>query len=216
MFRSIQWRITLPFVLLIIIIMGALGAYLVNSTRNHQLDTLRTQLGNEARITAEASLPGFLSQDKEQTIDDITSKLGEQIDTRVTIIALDGTVLGDSEEDPATMENHANRPEIRDALNNSIGESTRYSTTLEQRMMYVAVTISHQGEVLGTARVALPLTEVERMESRITVSMATAMAIPRRMSSSVPAIAVRVLAAASRFGISIFWNSASSRSRARA
>ena len=175
MFRSIQWRITLPFVLLIIIIMGALGAYLVNSTRNHQLDTLRTQLGNEARITAEASLPGFLSQDKEQTIDDITSKLGEQIDTRVTIIALDGTVLGDSEEDPATMENHANRPEIRDALNNSIGESTRYSTTLEQRMMYVAVTISHQGEVLGTARVALPLTEVESLVRQVTVIIITAM-----------------------------------------
>jgi two-component system phosphate regulon sensor histidine kinase PhoR len=126
---------------------------------------------------AEASLSGFLSPDREQILSDIASKLGEQINTRITIIALDGTVLGDSEEDPATMENHAARPEIRDALNLGFGESTRYSTTLEQKMMYVAVPISHQGEVLGTARVALPLTEVESLERRITVSIATAMAI---------------------------------------
>ncbi len=177
MFHNIQWRITFPFVLLILIIMGTLGAYLVNSTRNHQLDNLRAQLENEARITAEASLPGFLSPDREPVLSDIASRLGGQINTRVTIVALDGTVLGDSEEDPATMENHAARPEIRDALNKGSGESTRYSTTLEQKMMYVAVPVSHQGEVLGIARVALPLTEVESLVRRITVSTVTAMAM---------------------------------------
>jgi two-component system phosphate regulon sensor histidine kinase PhoR len=177
LFHNIQWRITFPFILLIVIIMGILGAYLVNSTRNHQLDNLRSQLENEARITAEASLPGFLSPDREQILSDIASKLGEQINTRITIIALDGTVLGDSEEDPATMENHAARPEIRDAFNKGLGESTRYSTTLEQRMMYVAVPISHQSGVLGIARVALPLTEVDSLVHRVTISIATATAI---------------------------------------
>jgi two-component system phosphate regulon sensor histidine kinase PhoR len=177
LFHNIQWRITFPFVLLILIIMGILGAYLVNSTRNQQLDNLRAQLENEARITAEASLPGFLSPDREQILSDIARKLGEQINTRVTIIALDGTVLGDSEEDPTTMENHSARPEIMDALNKGMGESTRYSTTLAEKMMYVAVPVSHQGEVLGIARVSLPLTEVESLVHRVTVSIATAMAM---------------------------------------
>lgn len=157
--------------------MGILGAYLNNSARNYQLDNLRSQLENEARITAEASLPSFLSQDGEQTLSDIANRLGEQIDTRVTIIALDGTVLGDSEEDPANMENHAARPEIRDALNTGLGESTRFSITLKQKMMYVAVPILHQGEVLGIARVALPLTIVESLVHRITVSIVMTMAI---------------------------------------
>jgi two-component system phosphate regulon sensor histidine kinase PhoR len=177
LFHNIQWRITFPFVLLIIIIMGVLGAYLVNYTRNQQLDNLRVQLENEARITAEASLPGFLSPDGELILSDMANKLGEQINTRVTIIALDGTVLGDSEEDPAAMENHAARPEIKDALNKGLGESTRYSTTLTEKMMYVAVPVSHQGEVLGIARVALPLTEIESLVQRVTVSIAVAMAI---------------------------------------
>jgi len=177
MFRSMQWRITISFILVVLIIMGILGAYLVNSTRNSQLDNLRSQLENEARITAEASLPDFLSTDEPSNLDALAKKLGTEIETRVTIIALDGTVLGDSEEDPSTMENHANRPEIVNALATGVGESTRYSTTLGQRMMYVAVPISYQDEILGVARVSLPLTAVENVVHQVTVISIIAMAV---------------------------------------
>ena len=160
MFRSIQWRITIWFVLLVIISMAILGVYLVSSVKSSQLNSLRNQLENEAKITAEASLSGFVSQEGESNLDALAKKLGVQIGTRITIIALDGTVLGDSDEDPTTMENHATRPEVKDALASGIGESTRYSTTIGKQMMYVAVPITKQSEVLGVARVALPLTEV--------------------------------------------------------
>jgi two-component system phosphate regulon sensor histidine kinase PhoR len=177
MFRSIQWRITVSFVLVVIVSMGILGVYLVNSTRSSQLDNLSSQLENEALITAEASLPSFLNPGELGSLDALAKKLGEQTDTRITIIALDGTVLGDSEEDPATMENHANRPEVMDALATGVGESTRYSTTLEQEMMYVAVPISYQDEILGIARVSLPLTAVESLVNRVTASIIIAMAV---------------------------------------
>jgi two-component system phosphate regulon sensor histidine kinase PhoR len=157
--------------------MGILGVYLVNSTRSSQLDNLSSQLENEALITAEASLPSFLSPDELGSLDILAKKLGGNTDTRITIIAPDGTVLGDSEEDPATMENHANRPEVMDALATGVGESTRYSTTLEQEMMYVAVPISYQDEIMGVARVSLPLTAVEGLVNRVTVSTIIAMAV---------------------------------------
>jgi two-component system phosphate regulon sensor histidine kinase PhoR len=176
LFRSIQWRITIPLILLVVVIMGALGAYLAISTRSSQLDSLRSQLESEARITAEASQPGFLSQDEAENLNALAKKLGEEIEARVTIIARDGTVLGDSEEDPSTMENHANRPEVIDALNSGLGESTRYSTTLGRRMMYLAVPVSYQGETLGIARVSLPLTAVESTVQKVTVSIIIAMA----------------------------------------
>ena len=157
--------------------MGILGFYLTNLTRSSQLDNLHSQLENAARITAEASLPGFLTQDKKMVLDALAKRLREQTDIRVTIIAVDGTVIGDSEEDPATMENHATRPEVRDALHTGSGESTRYSTTLGQKMMYVAVPISHQGEVIGVARVALPLTAVESLVYRVTAIIIAAMTV---------------------------------------
>jgi two-component system phosphate regulon sensor histidine kinase PhoR len=177
LFRSIRWRITIPLILLVVVIMGALGAYLAISTRSSQLGSLRSQLESEARITAEASLPSFLSQDEAKNLDALAKKLGEEIEARVTIIARDGTVLGDSNEAPAIMENHAGRPEVIDALSTGRGESTRYSTTLGRRMMYVAVPISYQGEVLGIARVSLPLTAVESTVQKITVSIIIAMAV---------------------------------------
>jgi two-component system phosphate regulon sensor histidine kinase PhoR len=178
MFRSIQWRITISFILVVLIIMGILGAYLVNSTHNSQLDNLRSQLENEARITAEASLPGFLSPDEPSDLDALAKKLGVEIEARITIIALDGVVLGDSEEDPSVMENHANRPEIMDALATGVaGESTRYSTTLGQMMMYVAVPVIYQHEALGVARISLPLTAVESLVRQVTVIIIIAMAV---------------------------------------
>ncbi len=176
MFRSIQWRITIPFVLLVLVSMGILGVYLASSTRSSQLDSLSSQLESEARITAEASQPGFLNPDGPESLDALAKKLGAEIDARVTIIARDGAVLGDSEEDPATMENHAIRPEIRDALSTGRGESTRYSTTLGQRMMYVAVPVSYAGEILGVARISLPLTAVESVVQRVTASIIIATA----------------------------------------
>ena len=177
MFHSIQWRITIWFVLLVIVIMSILGAFLSSSVRGNRLDNLRTQLENEAKIIAETSLPDFSSQDSRGELDSLAKKLGSQIDARITIIALDGTVLGDSVEDPATMENHATRPEIKDALSSGIGESTRYSITLGEKMMYVAVPVTNEDEIIGLARVALPLTQVQSSVNNIIVIIIFAIVI---------------------------------------
>jgi two-component system, OmpR family, phosphate regulon sensor histidine kinase PhoR len=82
---------------------------------------------------------------------------------RVTIITSSGLVLDDSESDPQTMENHATRPEIMDALKNGSGHSIRHSVTLNRELMYYAVrqaTPSGQPIVL---RFALPLETVDEI-----------------------------------------------------
>jgi two-component system phosphate regulon sensor histidine kinase PhoR len=174
LFRSIQWRIAVPFILLIVISMGVMGLYLTNFARDLQLDSLRSHLEKEARIIAEASQPAFLGHGDD--LDALAKKIGEGIDARVTIIAVDGTVLGDSQEDPSTMENHATRPEVRDALQSGIGESIRYSTTLGVRMMYLAVPITNQSDVAGVARVALPLVAVQTSVNHVILIIGLAMA----------------------------------------
>ena len=181
MFHSIQWRITVSFIVVVAVSMGTFGVYLANSITSSQVASLRSRLENEAKITAEASLSAFLDPDKKESLDILTKKLGKQIDARVTIIDLDGTVLGDSEKDPSVMENHAGRPEVRDALTTGVGESTRYSTTLGHKMMYVAVPIYSGSEVLGIARVSLPLTAVESLVNRVRISVIAAMAIASLM-----------------------------------
>ena len=163
--RSFQWRIGIPFIILIVLCMGALGIYLTSSVRSSQLSNLRFQLEQEARIAAQASLPSLLGEG--DTPEVLATKLGQEIDTRITIIAPDGTVLGDSIQDPATMDNHSTMPEVIAALAKGIGESTRFSDTLKEKMMYVALTVNNQGKLLGITRVALPLTTVNNSVNQV-------------------------------------------------
>jgi two-component system phosphate regulon sensor histidine kinase PhoR len=58
---------------------------------------------------------------------------------RVTVIAADGTVLADSQSDPQTMENHAGRPEIAQAMAEGNGRSIRHSATVNRDLLYYAV-----------------------------------------------------------------------------
>jgi two-component system phosphate regulon sensor histidine kinase PhoR len=100
-----------------------------------------------------------------RVLDSLAGELGRAAGGRVTIVRVDGTVAGDSEVEGgqlAFLENHASRPEVVDALEKGEGSSERYSSTLGQRMMYVAVPIKARGVTVGTARVATPLNAVER------------------------------------------------------
>ena len=82
--------------------------------------------------------------------------LGQALGARITWIASDGRVLGDSESDPATMENHAQRPEVAAALAGRVGTITRASTTIGSELYYLA--IPYQG---GALRLAIPTTEID-------------------------------------------------------
>jgi two-component system phosphate regulon sensor histidine kinase PhoR len=175
---SVYWKIVIPFMLLVLASMTAMGIYLVESIRDIQINNLRYYLLNEVKLVADASLPGFLNSGEQNTLNDLSKSVGREINARVTVIRQNGVVVGDSEEDPLVMENHSTRPEIIGAITSGVGESTRYSTTTRQNTMYIAVPIASQGKVLGVARVALPLTTVESSINGATVNImwATAMA----------------------------------------
>ena len=66
-------------------------------------------------------------------------------------------------KDIPEMENHASRPEIKLALSGSTGEQMRSSSTLRLKMLYVAVPIKSVKGISGVLRLALPLTNVEKM-----------------------------------------------------
>ncbi len=80
---------------------------------------------------------------------------------RVTLIASDGRVLADSQSDVQTMENHAGRPEIRDALAKGDGQSMRHSVTINRDLLYYAVRLSVPDRPPVVLRFALPLQTVD-------------------------------------------------------
>jgi len=103
-----------------------------------------------------------VSEGRREEIALLTSQVGKKTGVRITVIDKDGVVISDSEKDPKVMENHAGRPEVKEAVSKGIGESTRYSTTLKKDMLYVAVPIiDGRGEIEIIVRTALPLSSVE-------------------------------------------------------
>jgi two-component system phosphate regulon sensor histidine kinase PhoR len=95
-------------------------------------------------------------------IDPLADRLGGSVGARVTVIAEDGTVLGDSSLPPdavAKLENHGARPEVRAALREDRGVSERHSATLDDDLLYVAVPF-RRADAHGAVRVALPLAQI--------------------------------------------------------
>lgn len=72
------------------------------------------------------------------------------LSTRMTLIAADGTVLYDSDADAGAMENHLTRPEVQAALKSGFGDSSRYSDTLNEKILYHAVLLK-DGNILRLA-----------------------------------------------------------------
>lgn len=99
-----------------------------------------------------------LSRNNLHKLDALVKYVSQKASVRMTVIAPDGKVLSDSQEKPSLMENHHNRPEILEALAGNTGTAIRYSNTLKENMLYVALPIIKSGKVIGIIRTALPLT----------------------------------------------------------
>jgi two-component system, OmpR family, phosphate regulon sensor histidine kinase PhoR len=98
--------------------------------------------------------------------DSVADWLGRISDRRVTLIARDGTVIGDSQvpdEQLAALENHGNRPEVRAALAGRLGRAVRVSTSVGAAELYMAVP-ANEGRVI---RLAVPLSEVYATVRRV-------------------------------------------------
>ena len=132
------------------------------SVRRTLNERIERTLAAEVRLTAEALSNRRAAPGSE--LDAEADALGRLGSGRVTFIAPDGTVLGDSEltaPELQTVENHSARPEVQRALREGFGSARRYSSTLGVDMLYVAVPVRNPAmPELGVVRLALPLTEV--------------------------------------------------------
>jgi two-component system phosphate regulon sensor histidine kinase PhoR len=125
-------------------------------------ERIERNLVNEARLAAAA-----LSHRQPATPDELDAEadaLGRIVSARVTFIAPDGRVVGDSgvsREALLALENHNDRPEVQQARTNGLGVARRYSATVDLDMLYVAVPVRNPAApLLSEVRLAVPLVEI--------------------------------------------------------
>jgi two-component system phosphate regulon sensor histidine kinase PhoR len=163
-------------------------AYLRPAIENNLTDTMRADL--LARLSLIEHAADAVTDLKPESWDALADTLGPLAQGRVTFIAADGRVLGDSEvplADLGGLENHRTRPEIAQALSGQPGSSMRWSVTVKDRLMYAAVPHLFPDGSRGAARLAVPLADVDaalrRLRHLLLAALAVALVVAIIMSS---------------------------------
>lgn len=156
-FLTVRWRLAGAFFIVILVLLSLTGLYLLDWTEGYYTRLIADDLRRESRAVA------TLAQDAPQDIPNVVVRMGHDLAHRITIIRADGRVLADSEYDFQQMPNHSNRPEFRQALRTGHGTSTRYSSTLKTKMLYVATSYGQKNKPSGVVRVAEPLSGLDEL-----------------------------------------------------
>jgi two-component system phosphate regulon sensor histidine kinase PhoR len=194
--KSIFLKIFSGYLLVIIILSGLILALSFTTIRNYYIDTTEKHL-KDLGIVLKVQITPLLYEKKFQELDTFVKKLGKEIHTRITIVAPDGVVLSDSEENPKSMDNHRTRTEIAQALEGNIGRFLRVSETLKEQMLYIALPVEKDKKILGVLRLSLFLKDINTVISHtrnkilqislliITISLLIALIFSRSLSKPI-------------------------------
>jgi len=160
------FRIALPYVILVTLIIAGLGFYFSNFFERSFEEEWKRNLESEALLLGDVYKPYLISGDME-SLQNITIYHADQINSRLTLILPDGTVVGESELSRQLLENHLSRVEVQAALNNQTGYDIRESATLQKKMLYVATPIVDSGNIIGISRIAIPFDLIEQNSREI-------------------------------------------------
>ena len=153
--RHIFRRIFLLYFLVFLLSAIFIELYVTRVVRSDYINNLKDSLLIQAGLIAEN-----ISFSQTTVLDGFCIKAKEKTGARVTVIDINGKVLGDSDNDSSNMDNHASRLEIQQAYVSDTGWSVRFSDTLKHDFLYTARKIIKEGQPAGFIRLAVPLKDV--------------------------------------------------------
>ena len=157
---NLFWKLGFAFFALLIAVLVPVDYYAERTLRHDYERAGFEQLTSIARIALASPPPvSSLSTTSRTPSPALREWLANMASSgvRVTVITSDGLVLADSQSDPQTMDNHAGRPEIREALANGDGRAVRHSVTINRDLLYYAARASMPSGPPVVLRFALPL-----------------------------------------------------------
>lgn len=159
--KRLIWKVVPGFLAVIVLATVSVAWYAGHVVRQAHEDQVALALLEKASLLAPSVLKHISTNDS-AAIDQLCNQYGESGGMRVTFILPDGQVLGDSDRDPAVMDNHRFRPEIAEALNGDVGRSSRFSRTVGQQLLYIARPIESSGKLVGVLRTSIPLADMNK------------------------------------------------------
>jgi two-component system phosphate regulon sensor histidine kinase PhoR len=136
--RKLVWQIFPANILTILIAVIAVGWYGTTSLREFYLQETEADLEARANLISSRVID-YLVEGRIPKLREYCVRAGRESGTRITVVSLKGKVLADSNENPEVMDNHRHRLEIEEAFAGGVGKSRRFSKTLDENRIYVAV-----------------------------------------------------------------------------
>jgi len=191
MLKSLRSKLTIYGLLTLLLVFASLGLFLALDARHYLLQLAAEDMREQAlllRQQYESLLEKGMPRD---TIQAFTLAQSKMLGKRVTIIDKTGAVWCDSDirtADIGAMDNHLVRPEIIRASADGWGYATRYSNTLRQDMIYLAVPLYSRGSPWGYCRIAWPWQQFIKFQQRLVFSFVVAMAVAALLLLSMTAL----------------------------
>ncbi|MFD0870158.1 MULTISPECIES: two-component system histidine kinase PnpS [Paenibacillus] len=161
--NKFRTRLTVIFIIMIGLSVTAAGILAAKLQENTYIQAQRENMERELHLIV-STFDWVASGTDEELIrlyNERISQLKQSADARITVIRADGRVLGDSDHDPLTMDNHLDREEVQEAIRSGSGHSIRYSDTLGHNMLYVVIASDASDQPFGYIRMARDLSVVE-------------------------------------------------------
>ncbi len=156
------WKLALTFLALLLSVLLAVDFLAERTLRNSYQAHGFQELKTLATVLRREPLPASSQQTPDNSALNSWVKNAAANGVRVTLISADGTVLADSESETQTMETHAGRPEVLQALQNGEGQSTRYSVSVKRPLLYYAVRANFPDGTPVILRLALPVESIDQ------------------------------------------------------
>jgi two-component system, OmpR family, phosphate regulon sensor histidine kinase PhoR len=157
--KRLLWQLFPSYLAVILLSLAAATWYASSAARNFYWDQTYKALESRARAVEWFISAGYPIADSVKA-GELCKQISKATGDRITIILPTGKVIGDSDHDPETMENHADRREVQEALDGKVGRHVRKSPTLDIPMMYVAVTAVDESGNRIIIRTATPLSHI--------------------------------------------------------
>ncbi len=157
--RRLLWQLYPSYLIIIIASMAAMTWYASRVLTEHSRVKALSELKAQAYLV-EQIVGDKLTDSYSASLDRLLKNLASRTSSRITLLSPAGTVIADSHEDATRMVNHALRPEIKEARDGKVGNSTRYSYTLNTDMTYLAIPVMKEGRIAGVVRIAEPVSKL--------------------------------------------------------
>lgn len=173
-FQTVQWKVVILYLLLILIAMQVIGAYFIRATESYYLNNFNETLNTQANLLA-VNVEKYLEEENipREDIDNLIHNLFALRNADVQLLDQNGIVLTTTEENKAFIGQKNTRAEINMALLGTRNESIQYNPETRQRVKVLALPIKKGTKILGVLYMVASMEEVYHTMRQINGIFAT-------------------------------------------